>query len=175
MRVCVLCFELQRIRLWMEKDIKCNKMIKKNFKEQIKDPRWQRRRLEIMQRDDFACQMCGDKESTLNVHHIRYIHDHDYWDYKDRELITLCEECHYYEHLAKDESISEILSDMNNIGLTNIEIYAMLEKLFNLLRGENNHVANFPSSILGEGMCFNVKGDIENLEKWRNKLNDGEN
>lgn len=42
------------------------------YYEMLKDPRWQKKRLEIMERDEFACRDCGDKESTLNVHHTYY-------------------------------------------------------------------------------------------------------
>jgi 5-methylcytosine-specific restriction endonuclease McrA len=44
-----------------------------NYKEQLLDPRWQRRRLEILQRDEFTCQKCLSKDKTLHVHHIDYI------------------------------------------------------------------------------------------------------
>ena len=37
-----------------------------DYKEQIKSPKWQKRRLEIMQKDNFTCQLCGDTESMLN-------------------------------------------------------------------------------------------------------------
>lgn len=66
----------------------------KDYKSQYLDPRWQKRRLEIMQMDDFTCQHCGDKESTLNVHHRAYRKGADVWDYSSTELVTLCAHCH---------------------------------------------------------------------------------
>jgi hypothetical protein len=66
-----------------------------NFFLQYKNPLWQRKRLEIMKRDDFACQSCGDTETTLNVHHTcPYRKNTKIWEYEDHELITLCENCH---------------------------------------------------------------------------------
>lgn len=62
------------------------------YSEKLKDPRWQRKRLEILQRDDWACQCCRDKASTLQVHHKQY-HGNP-WDAPDDSLETLCEECH---------------------------------------------------------------------------------
>ena len=56
------------------------------------DPRWQRLRLEIMQRDGFACVACGDDRSTLHVHHMEY--HGDLWNTPHGELQTLCESCH---------------------------------------------------------------------------------
>ena len=57
-----------------------------------KDPRWQKRRLEIMERDGFACVACGDKESELHVHHKRY--KGQPWQAKDDDMQTLCTKCH---------------------------------------------------------------------------------
>lgn len=65
--------------------------------EKLKDPRWQKKRLEIFERDEWYCQICFDNEATLNVHHKYYIWKADPWDYPDDALITLCEECHSNE------------------------------------------------------------------------------
>ncbi len=62
------------------------------YSEKLKDPRWQRKRLEVMQRDDFTCLNCGDKNQTLNVHHKQY-HGNP-WESPPESLETLCEYCH---------------------------------------------------------------------------------
>lgn len=49
-----------------------------DYKEQIKDPRWQKRRLEIFQKDEFTCKLCGNSQKTLHVHHIEYLSNHSY-------------------------------------------------------------------------------------------------
>lgn len=64
----------------------------KTYSEKLKDPRWQRKRLEIMQRDGFRCRRCGSGSKTLNVHHWKY--DRNPWDAKNSDLVTFCEECH---------------------------------------------------------------------------------
>lgn len=51
-------------------------------------------RLEVMQRDDFACCGCGSRSRTLNVHHKHYIKGAMPWDYPARSLVTLCKDCH---------------------------------------------------------------------------------
>lgn len=56
------------------------------------DPRWQRRRLEVLERDGFACFACGDQDSPLVVHHKRYCGKP--WEAGDDDLQTLCETCH---------------------------------------------------------------------------------
>lgn len=67
------------------------------YKDLLRDPRWQKKRLEIMERDGFACQLCGDEESTLNVHHGYYRRGAKPWEYPDETLHTLCEDCHDHE------------------------------------------------------------------------------
>ena len=62
--------------------------------QKLKDPRWQKKRLEIMERDDFTCRRCGDAKTTLNVHHRRYERGRDPWEYDEKDLITFCEPCH---------------------------------------------------------------------------------
>lgn len=64
------------------------------YGEQLLDPRWQRRRLDIMQRDEFKCVECGDATKTLHVDHRVYFKGRLAWEYPDDELQTLCKDCH---------------------------------------------------------------------------------
>lgn len=34
------------------------------YKEKLKDPRWQKKRLQIFERDDWCCQKCGDEREN---------------------------------------------------------------------------------------------------------------
>ena len=70
---------------------------KKTYAEKLRDPRWQRKRLEVMQRDNFSCLKCHDTTKTLNVHHFYYEPGRDPWQYDARDLATLCEDCHKEE------------------------------------------------------------------------------
>lgn len=65
-----------------------------NYYEKLKDPRWQKKRLEVMDRAGFKCQTCLDKTNTLNVHHIEYVKGFQPWDYPLDRLVCLCEKCH---------------------------------------------------------------------------------
>jgi len=65
-----------------------------NYSEKLKDPRWQKKRLEILERDGWKCMSCGGKEKTLHVHHIIYFSHKDPWEINNGFLITLCESCH---------------------------------------------------------------------------------
>lgn len=66
----------------------------KIYSEKLKDPRWQKRRLKIFERDDFKCQKCFETTETLHVHHVYYINGREPWEYPDFALITLCKGCH---------------------------------------------------------------------------------
>ncbi len=70
-------------------------MERKTYTEKLRDPRWQKKRLEILNRDGWKCMICGDKVGTLHVHHIFYMPGKkEPWDIPDGLLITLCEDCH---------------------------------------------------------------------------------
>jgi len=73
-----------------------------SYSDKLRDPRWQRVRLEIMQRDAFTCQLCERTDRTLNVHHHYYENGRDPWDYPANSLTTMCEDCHTVESKARD-------------------------------------------------------------------------
>lgn len=80
------------------------------YKEKLKDPRWQKKRLQIFERDDWCCQKCGDDETTLVVHHRLYRQNTDPWNYHEYELISLCENCHEDERENWVEAINTLCS-----------------------------------------------------------------
>lgn len=104
--------------------------------EQYKDPRWQKRRLQIMERDKFGCQSCGLTGRTLNVHHFVYKRGKDIWDYKDDELITLCNECH--------EALHFLLSN----GIYNMETLSMVCNLYD--KYKHNYLKKIMSIIYSD-------------------------
>lgn len=69
-----------------------------NYADKLKDPRWQKKRLQIMERDNFTCQCCFSKRNPLTVHHKFYIEGVSPWDYQDLCYITLCDRCHERFH-----------------------------------------------------------------------------
>jgi hypothetical protein len=100
--------------------------IESEYSKKLRDPRWQKKRLQIMERDDFRCQVCFDDEVTLNVHHGFYKKVNEPWDYPDSSLVTLCEDCHQVETetaYSEKQMLVEVLSivgflasDFNNLG-----------------------------------------------------------
>lgn len=70
--------------------------MKKSYSDLLKDPRWQKKRLEILQRDEFKCRFCGSSRDTLHVHHLKYAKTP--WDIDNIYLITICDCCHCNLH-----------------------------------------------------------------------------
>jgi len=77
-----------------------------SYAEKLKDPRWQKRRLEILERDGWSCRQCESKTESLQVHHLRY--SKEPWDTKSEHLVTLCEECHKKVQCLWDKMIDLI-------------------------------------------------------------------
>ena len=71
------------------------------YGEKLKDPRWQRKRLEVMERDNFTFKNCQCDNKTLHVHHVIYKKGLEPWEYDNIYLKTLCHECHEEEEYNK--------------------------------------------------------------------------
>lgn len=91
-------------------------MAKRTYREKLMDPRWQKRRLEILNRDKFRCQACGDDGTTLHVHHVRYYRGRDPWAYDDGDLLTLCAPCHEDETQNRNNAEVVIIESFKTNG-----------------------------------------------------------
>ena len=97
------------------------------YSELLKDPRWQKRRLETLERDNWKCLICNDKESTLHVHHKWYVKGLKPWEYRETCLITLCDSCHKFEHSIKEKSIKALAISFLSKGLANSDLISIAE------------------------------------------------
>lgn len=75
-----------------------------SYEDQLKDPRWGKKRSRIIKRDKFKCTECSSLDE-LNVHHKYYVRGKRAWEYPNNALITLCQKCHGKWH---EENIIEI-------------------------------------------------------------------
>lgn len=80
-----------------------------NYKKKLTDPQWQKRRLEIFQRDKFQCCFCHSKTKELHVHHKQYLPGREPWEYDSKDLLTLCYQCHESDHITNG-SITRFLN-----------------------------------------------------------------
>jgi hypothetical protein len=62
------------------------------YSDKLKSPKWQKKRLQILERDNWQCQYCKDTETQLQVHHLKYTNEP--WDADNNDLITACSDCH---------------------------------------------------------------------------------
>lgn len=72
------------------------------YSEKLRDPRWQKKRLKILERDGFKCRDCGSKTKTLEVHHTYYAKGEP-WDTPDEFLMAVCCSCHPKRDAAEKE------------------------------------------------------------------------
>lgn len=63
------------------------------YSEKLRDPRWQKKRLAILERENWTCQCCDNKEEELQVHHLIYSKGEP-WDAPNETLECLCRTCH---------------------------------------------------------------------------------
>ena len=94
------------------------------YSEKLKDPRWQRKRLQVLNAADFCCQICGQNEEELHVHHNLYRRGAEPWDYEDYELRALCKSCHKHEEETRETFLSRL-----GVITTNYPLWDILNSL----------------------------------------------
>jgi 5-methylcytosine-specific restriction endonuclease McrA len=101
-------------------------MNKSEYSEKLKDPRWQKKRLEIFERDGWCCLSCGRTNAPLSIHHLYYDFDLNPWDYLDTSLITLCMECHEAEQLSYNNVMRMFKEATGEAGMTSDDIFKIV-------------------------------------------------
>lgn len=83
------------------------------YEDKLLHPKWQKKKGDILSRDNHTCRSCGRTDITLHAHHIFYVPDTDPWDYSDDVLVTYCEICHNTEHLIGNTLQSYLMELIN--------------------------------------------------------------
>lgn len=117
------------LRGYMPKDSR-----KLTYSEKLKDQRWQKKRLALLDASGWKCQSphCNnpDPKPTLHVHHRVYLRNLMPWEYEDWAYVVLCEDCHEFEQkkmdechiaLAKCESLRLLCSYINGLNDSNAD------------------------------------------------------
>lgn len=107
------------------------------YAEKLKHPKWQKKRLEILNRDNFKCQSCLNDEEMLHVHH-RVYNSKEPWDAKNSDLITLCKSCHEWQSDFQKELNSNGVNSLLSSRFLPNDIFR-LTKAINSYNGQNNH------------------------------------
>ncbi len=105
---------------------------KTTYSQKLLDPRWQKKRLEILQRDNWTCQECGDVENTLHVHHKIYESHLQPWDVSNNILITLCASCHKEEHESQSDLEKTLIGDLYKSGFKKHDLLTLAQAFFYL-------------------------------------------
>jgi len=153
------------------------------YQDQIKSPKWQKKRLEILKRDEFTCQECGNKEQTLHIHHKHYNKGAKIWEYEGWELTTLCETCHSKTHDKIEnkpidktkESITNWLSDLNDKELQ--DLLSILEGYVQFIKNsfDYNVLSLIDDLILRSHLFDGLKDIIDKeiqVESFQSKINE---
>lgn len=65
------------------------------YSSQLRDTRWQKKRLELLESSEWTCSGCGESGTKeLHVHHKYYLKGKAPWEYPNEALEVLCEKCH---------------------------------------------------------------------------------
>lgn len=99
------------------------------YQKKLRDPRWQKKRLEIFERDQWACQRCENTEKTLAVHHRVYMRDCEPWDVPDNALETLCEDCHGRETEERSDAEKHFLMTFKGLGVPWFALHVFADEL----------------------------------------------
>lgn len=97
------------------------------YSTKLKDPRWQKKRLEIFDRDQWTCKACGSTKDTLHVHHKEYAWGEEPWEYDDDNFVTLCEGCHSFEEELKKIPYYNDISTAG--GFTNVKMWLFMNSV----------------------------------------------
>jgi len=135
-----------------------------SYADKFLDPRWQKRRLEVLQRDDWSCTYCGDQETTLHVHHRWY--DGEPWEAPLNALTTLCAECHEVEQRSWRQEGARLLRSLARDG-------GMLsENLEELVDAVERVIFTAHPFIVWSAICQAIKNPevqgtlVEAVESW---------
>lgn len=136
------------------------------YKEKLLDPRWQKKRLQVLKKHKFQCQYCRDRESTLHVHHLRYADSRNPWDSPLVDLTCVCNICHMVIEFVKKERIECYFIEKSQ--LRNGEIQLIL---FSLNICQERCVDIFHFNKESNSLTYKTSINELSLKLFNNKIN----
>lgn len=115
-------------------------MSKEEWLKQYKHPKWQKRRLEILNIYGFKCCSCHEENITLHVHHKWYNKGSKVWEYEDECFLVLCESCHENWHSMKKDFMAGLVDTLIRGGWDVWDIDYLEILTFN---GQGKDIVNF--------------------------------
>lgn len=74
-------------------------------------PRYQKVRNEVRERDNWTCQLCGEK-SNIIAHHIIPVRRNNKLIFEPTNLISLCNKCHIEKVNFREEEYEQLFTDI---------------------------------------------------------------
>ena len=110
-----------------------------DYQESLKDPRWQRKRLRIMENAEWSCEDCGRRDKELQVHHCHYIRAFRFepWSYPDELLICVCADCHLPRQDREEAVYIAVAKIMRRTPIESLEYdaWAFIERVLHETKG----------------------------------------
>lgn len=91
------------------------------YAQKLRDPRWQKKRLQILERDKWACCICHSTTRNLQVHHLFYARLEP-WQYPDHAYQTLCEQCHKERQDEVDGMVDELRVCLGDVATAKLHL-----------------------------------------------------
>lgn len=104
-----------------------------DYQAMLRDPRWQKRRLEILSAHEFKCDECGDTKHELQVHHCWYTKGSAPWEYEDACYRVLCNGHHEQWHDNK----AELDQAVSNLSLKDLQLVCGMVQITDSNRRES--------------------------------------
>lgn len=75
------------------------------YAQRLKDPRWQKKRLELLNKAHWTCEECKAVEPAdgLQIYHVFYMLGKLPWEHDDRIMMVLCDGCHKRRQKVEQE------------------------------------------------------------------------
>ena len=143
---------------------------KTNYQRKLAHPDWQKKRLEVMQRDKFRCQHCISNEKELHVHHLYYLPNTEPHNYPLDAFMTLCYECHEREELDLKYYSTLLIQTIKMSGGWSGTM-ARIEDAIKSLNGRTNMGAYRALCILGPYAFLDIKDQLK-IDSLTKKLED---
>ena len=130
-----------------------------SYLEQYRSPKWQKLRLEILERDEWTCQKCFDDESQLQVHHRKYIYGNKVWEYDESYLVTLCDKCHQVESKNMKGEM-DVFVEILNKNLFSEQVLFLRDTLGYFL-----FMKKYPNKLFVDAVSWHILYHNENMVK----------
>lgn len=149
------------------------------YSELLRNPHWQKKRLEILNRDQWSCDDCGDGLKTntvLHVHHKEYIFGRAPWDYDNDNFETLCAPCHRKRHTkpdAQEKSFYSVYEDKALIAAFTIlsaDLRYEIQRLFKddaKIEHQVNFLVNYENVKVEEYLVFYTINTVATPEQYQ--------